>query len=631
MTKDNVRRARRGRGGLRRRLLISFLLLSLIPLFASNAIGYGRSREILEDLVGRYLEGVADLQAAEVGRRVLQELQYLSAVAEGNRFLEAALERSRGEALHPIMSAEATPRAVAAYLERKRTETAHFAVLRLYAFDGSLVATTKGKAVAPPAGPIAVEDSLSLIPAGTPDAPPVLRVLAPVKNPAGETLGFLAGFVLLGGGHGFLDFPEHVAGAIESFVLDAEGRLVFVSHPHGHLNYQARFASPLMAEAGVAGRRGRYVNREGVGVLAVRTPVGVLGWTLLTEVPDDDALGALRRLRRLSLPLAALFSGLVLLGAWLLAGQIVAPVEHLVKGTRRIAAGDLGVRVPVPGDDELGDLATAFNEMAAELERSRERIRRLHQQEIERAEQLATVGELASGVAHEIKNPVVGISNGMDLVLRRVGDDPELQPIAREMQRELKRIQAAVRDLLAFARPPEPSPVPTDLNEVVERAGTLLEPVARQASVHLEFDFADGLPRVEVDPDLMAQAVVNLAMNAIQFSPEGGRVRVKTEVEDDVLRIVVRDEGEGVSNDVRAQLFKPFFTTRHSGTGLGLAITWGIVDRHGGRIEVENDPAGGAVFTIVFPRKDDGTDDGTDDGERAGARAGEDGSEAESS
>src|SRR5207245_593858 len=108
-------------------------------------------------------------------------------------------------------------------------------------------------------------------------------------------------------------------------------------------------------------------------------------------------------------------------------------------------------------NDEIGELGAAFNEMTAELEDTTARVTELHHREIERASQLATVGELASGIAHEIRNPVVGVSNGLDLVRRRVGDDPTLRPITDEMARQLARIEQAMQELLTFARPATPT------------------------------------------------------------------------------------------------------------------------------------------------------------------------------
>ncbi|MEJ2185571.1 MAG: ATP-binding protein [Gemmatimonadota bacterium] len=225
----------------------------------------------------------------------------------------------------------------------------------------------------------------------------------------------------------------------------------------------------------------------------------------------------------------------------------------------------------------------------------------MHRREIERAQQLATVGELASGVAHEIKNPLVGISNGLDLVLRRVGEDDELAPIMTEMQHQLARIEAAIRDLLAFARPATPTLKPVPGNRIVERAARLVQPAAERDGVSLEVHLDEGSPQIQADEELIRQGLVNLLMNAVHAATPDGRVEVSLTHTGDQVEFQVRDNGRGITPVDLEHIFKPFYTTRHSGTGLGLSITREIVERHGGRIEVETRVGLGSTFTVVLP------------------------------
>ncbi|HZD03364.1 MAG TPA: HAMP domain-containing protein, partial [Longimicrobiales bacterium] len=426
MTTEGGRSPREG--VLRRRLLGAFLLLSLVPLFGSNAIGYLRSRGIVEGLVTRYLEGMAGLEAAHVQGTVEQRLLYLAAIGNGNRFLEAAAQ-GHGPGAVEGMAAVADRAAARAYLRRKLEESGRFGALALFTRSGTLVASTdRGEAVAgwSPEGTAPV----ALLRAATPTSSPTLRLTVAVTDQPGVPEAWLVATIPLNEAGEFLEIPEHVAGTIESFITDAQGRPIFVSHVHGHLRYDQPLASPLLEMA--PGAHARYLNPEGVEVIGALAALPAYGWRFLMEVPAADALGELGALRNLSLMLGSLFAVLVLAAGWFLAGGIVAPVRRLVTAARALGAGDLEVRVPDPGRDEIGELSEAFNEMAGELAANQKRLAQLHRREIERAQQLATVGELASGVAHEIKNPVVGISNGLDLVLRRV-DDPGLEPITSEM------------------------------------------------------------------------------------------------------------------------------------------------------------------------------------------------------
>lgn len=587
----------RQRDSLRVRLLLAFVGLALVPLFGSNAIGYWKARRILVDHAEANLAAVADIQADHVEERLDQRRLYLEAIATGNRFLEAAAHRFAG-AGGDAMAAAATPTEVTAYLRRKLQESERFDALALFTPQGRLIASTDDQAPVSAWPPQAGAGVVLLRPLGN-EAPPVLRLASPVREDGGDVVAVLAGSVPLAHGVEFLDIPQHVAGSIESFIVDGRGRPIFVSHPHGHVEYGQRLASPAVRLP--PGVLSRYRDREGVDVIGTSAELPTYGWTFVTEVPLDDVLGDLRSLRALSLLLGGIFAPLVLLAAWLMAGGIAAPVGRLVDAARRVGGGDLEARVPVGGPPEVAALGTAFNDMAAELARSQERIRRLHEQEIARAEQLATVGELASGIAHEIKNPMVGISNGMDLILRRVKGDAALEPIAEEMHRQTRRIESAVRDLLAYARPAEPVLGPVAARAVAERALNLVRPHAHRQGVRVAAVVDGDVPTLHADADQLGQAVVNLLLNAVEFSPDGSEVLLSVRQKESGVAITVEDEGPGVPEEVRDRLFRPFFTTRHSGTGLGLSITRGIVERHGGRISVGASARGGAAFSMWLP------------------------------
>jgi len=593
--KQGAGRPRR-EGVLRRRILGAFLTLSLLPLFGSNGVGYLRSRAIVEELVGRYLDGMAQIQASHVQDRLDQRLLYLEAVASGNRFLQAAAERSDPTA-NPAMSAAADPPAVEEYLRRKLREVGRFETLSLYRLDGTVLASSHDDIRSDGWRPGA-SGQVTLLPDPDPEHPPTLRFTVPIRNDAGVEEAYLSATVPLGRGSEFLEIPPHVAGTIESFILDSRGRPVFVSHPHGHLDYHGPLESPLVGAS--PGGHAQYRDREQVEVFGASASLDHYGWLFIAEVPASDALRDLGTLRTLSLVLGGVFALLVLSVGWWMAGSMVAPLQRLVSATRGLGGGDLTVRVSDPGADEIGELMEAFNEMAAAMAADRERIAGLHRREIERAQQLATVGELASGVAHEIKNPVVGISNGLDLVLRRV-DDPDLTPITDEMKRQLSRIEGAVRDLLAFAKPASPRLAPTDINHVVERALSLVGPAAGKRHVNLDTELDEALPLLTVDAEMIRQALVNLLLNAVHASPDGGSVRVTSTAARDRVLVAIEDRGPGLGADEVERIFKPFYTTRHSGTGLGLSITRGIVEQHGGKVNVTSLPGKGATFTVELP------------------------------
>jgi signal transduction histidine kinase len=598
-------------GGLHKRLLLSFLLLSLVPLFGMNAVGYLRSRRIVETQVERYLHEIANLQAKRVAEHLEQQLAYLRAVGTGNRFLQAAAER-RVPGARPLMGEVADPAAVSQYLRNQLDEAERrFTDMALFSLDGTLLGSS---AVDPKsyrrAGP--ASDPVTVLREDGDPTPPVLRYTVPVMSQRGDVVAYLSASVSTGSAQAFLGFPGQEEDNIRSFILDQAGRPIFISHFHAGASYSKPLNNPLLELP--PGWNGRYVNDDGVEVIGTALSLPGSPWVFLAEVPAATALGSLRSLQRLSILLGGVFFILVVAVGWLLASGIVAPVRRLVNATRRVAAGDLQTRVPAGGRDEIGEMSVAFNEMARDLAENEARIQELHEREIARAEQLATVGELASGLAHEIKNPVIGISNGMDLVLRRVGPDPHLKPIAEEMKKQLDRIEQAVRDLLAFARPRSLDLAPNDVNEIVRRATTLVQPAASKTGVTVRVDLVPELPRLNLDGELIRQAVVNLLVNAVQHSEPDSVVSVSTRYAREQVEIDIKDTGSGIEEKVLQQLFKPFFTTRHSGTGLGLSITRGIVERHGGSLSVETAVGVGSVFTIVLSPQPPGAGEAAENG-----------------
>ncbi len=591
-------------GRLSRRLLGWFLLFSLVPLFASNTIGYLKAREIIERLVDRYLAAVAEVEARHVSDEVERHLSSLEMLAAGNQFLAAGLERLEGQPTTNDMGRVVGRSVLQEYLEEKLEGSAGLEGLYLEGPDGTVLlavghvdaGSLKPRGPAGGGGAGTVPGFAPL--ADGPDGSARFR-LAVVVWDQGRPAGLLAGVVGRSSLATFLGIPRHLAGTVESFILDDRGRPVFVSHPHGPVDYARALATPLTRAA--PGAHAHYPDAEGQEVVGTSVSIPGLPWRYVTQVPASDALGPLWLLRWLSSLLEALLLAVLVAAAWFVSREMVAPIRRLVAATRRVAQGDLGARVVVRSSDEIGELAHAFNEMAAELAQASERVRELHRREIERAQHLATVGELASGVAHEIKNPLVGISNGLDLVRRRIAPDPAVDPIMDEMSRQLRRIEGAVRDLLTFARPATPTLAPADANEIVRRAARLVLPAAEHAGVSIDFRLEPSLPELLLDEEQLRQALVNLVMNAVQATPAGGRITVSTRVHDGVLETEVKDTGRGITPDDLQQIFKPFYTTRHSGTGLGLSISQEIVERHGGRIEVESKLGRGASFTVVLP------------------------------
>lgn len=277
----------------------------------------------------------------------------------------------------------------------------------------------------------------------------------------------------------------------------------------------------------------------------------------------------------------------VVVGAYVLR-SVARPVSRLQAGAARLASGDLDTRFDTDAPDEFGALARQFNAMTSALKD--------HQEKLVQSEKLAGIGRLAAGVAHEINNPLAVIL-GYARLLRRRSDGAAAEDL-QVIEDETLRAKLIVDGLLDLSRPLSSEPEPVDLRALCEDAVTRL----RETRLLDRLEVAvSGEGRVEGHPQKLRQVVLNLVKNAAEAAGGAGRVEVRVELSADGANVIVRDTGPGLSPEARRKLFEPFFTTKDSGTGLGLAVSQGIVHAHGGGIEAESLPGGGAQFTVTLP------------------------------
>jgi signal transduction histidine kinase len=285
-----------------------------------------------------------------------------------------------------------------------------------------------------------------------------------------------------------------------------------------------------------------------------------------------------------------------------LAYFIQRPMVELQDKIARVGEGDLEVSVNFARrNDEIGDLGRNFNHMVQQLRESREEIERLHQTQMSRAEHLATLGELATGLAHEIRNPLAGIAGVIEIVGRDLPVTSPARAVIKDVRLEIAQINRILTDLLQTARPHPPAVRPTDLNTTVEHAVMLARQQVLSKPIKIELEKDQNLPNVEHDSDQMHQVVLNLLLNAVQAIDGAGTVRVVIASKKDQALISVSDSGRGISPEHLPFIFRPFYTTKGNGTGLGLSLARRIVEDHRGRIEVESEAGSGTEFLVTLP------------------------------
>jgi hypothetical protein len=285
-----------------------------------------------------------------------------------------------------------------------------------------------------------------------------------------------------------------------------------------------------------------------------------------------------------------------------LAYFIQRPMVELQEKIERVGRGDLSVRVGfAKRNDEIGDLGRNFNRMVLQLRESRQEIEVLHRTQMSRAEHLATLGELATGLAHEIRNPLAGIAGVIEIISRDLPSTSPARAVVKDVRQEIAQINHILTDLLQTARPHPPEVRPSDLNVTVEHAVMLARQQVLSKPIKIELVKCPGLPNVEHDSDQMHQMLLNLLLNAVQAIDGAGTIHVGIEAPPGEAAIHVVDTGRGIPPEHLPNIFRPFYTTKGNGTGLGLSLARRIVEGHHGRIEVESEVGKGTEFVVTLP------------------------------
>jgi signal transduction histidine kinase len=288
--------------------------------------------------------------------------------------------------------------------------------------------------------------------------------------------------------------------------------------------------------------------------------------------------------------------------------SVTRPVERLVRGFRDYGAGAVPTRLPVDRRDEFGRLAQEFDGMRRRLEASQRSLRqaednrRRAEARLRGAERLASLGRLSAGLAHEIGTPLNVIRGRSEAVLRRVASDPSASRNLTIIIGQIDRIARIVAGMLDFSRAGDTRPAPTRVEAVAGKVLDFLSPRSRSAAVTIETEFAADLPEIVADGDRLYQVFLNLATNALDAMPSGGRLRVAVRHVEAALpggngppvacvAVEFEDNGTGIAAADLEHVFDPFFTTKEvgRGTGLGLSVAYGIVREHGGWIEVASE------------------------------------------
>lgn len=320
-------------------------------------------------------------------------------------------------------------------------------------------------------------------------------------------------------------------------------------------------------------------------------PEILAGWRPLLEVESMSVLKSFALERRVLLIAALVSAALIVLLFYRLSQQLRKRIGLLLSGAKAISSGQLDHRIAEHGSDEIASVSHAFNAMSRKLKE--------HLEHAVRLEKLAVLGEFASGIAHEIRNPLAAIKTSLQALARRESD-PKRTQLLEEMEGEIDRLGRVVSDLVDFGRPRLPAPGVVPVRDLARRISAIIEPEAQARGVHFS---CQGNPDLELwaDPDHLQQIILNLALNSVQATPAEGAVILRATAEDEQVAIEVRDTGCGIPAELLGRVSDPFFTTKTKGVGLGLSISRQLCELNGGQISIDSAPGHGTVVRVLLP------------------------------
>lgn len=417
------------------------------------------------------------------------------------------------------------------------------------------------------------------------------RTFAELKNRISSKRVGKTGYIYCLDQQGTLTIHPESAGQNILEMKDAEGQF-FVKRMLAMKNGWARYAWQNIGDAEPRMKIVRYLYFK------------PWDWIVAVGSYEDEFYQEVREIKKhlwSSLVILGLTVGLLSVGMVFTAAKALTdPIHSMIGVIRRVKAGRLRERMPIDSGDELGELAAHFNRMTEMIRQHREMESNLAQQG-----KMASLGVLASGVAHEINNPL-GVILGYAAYLEgKLAEDDPMYRMIHDIKRESKRCKKIVQDLLNYARTPKPALEETDINALLQQIVDFAANHTAMHNVEINREFAAGLPPLLVDGDQMRQVAINLMLNAGSAMPDGGMLTVRSEQVGDMVVLSFADTGTGIDSENLDKIFEPFFTTKKKGTGLGLAITRQIVRQHHGNIEVDSQPGQGTTMRVWLPIQKD--------------------------
>ena len=598
---------------LRSKVMLIFLALTLAPLLVIGYFSFHFSEELTISMVVRQLENVAEDKSALLEGWLGERMADMSIVAE-----TSLLQSMDPDRIEP-------------YLDLLREKYGVYKELVVVSETGSVVATSPGK-------PKNLENNhyasyrvrkdlfVSDITYAHNENESSFLIAAPVTGPDGSLSGTVYGRV---GTKKIILFVLKVSLGTtgECYLVDRDGRFLAHKDPPRILTENISQSDSFRKIFEKTDRKSAYLDYRGIEVLGASLQVGGTDWYIVVEQDLAEAFAAADKFKHVIYLTLLLFIASALMLTSMIAYHIVSPIRKLSRYAERIADSrfDTAVR-KIDRNDEIGMLFDAVADMAARLQE-----RHIHLEEkvgkreaelketdlmlqktrlmAERSEKFAAMGQMGAAVAHEIRTPLTSIKLFLESVQAEIDISIEYEEDFNIAMNQIGRIEATINRFLDFAKPQDLSFSDIDLKSFITDLLIMVRPQVNRQECVLTVSLADDMPTISGDRRLLAEALINLLVNAIDAMPAHGSLSVSA-VQDiftvndrdiSCVRVDIADTGHGIAEKQQEKIFEPFFTTKANGTGLGLPLVLTTIRNHGGEIRVKSNVGEGTMFSLFLP------------------------------
>lgn len=591
---------------LQLKVMLLFVFVALVPLCIMGTLAMVTAEELILGMATNQIEHLAADKAALLERWISERKADLEVVA-GSSLLKSL-----------------NPKEIAAYLELVRDRYKVYREMLVVSRDGSIVYGSSQKASTPRDEPwfkdaAAGKAYLSDIAFDPDQRESFFRIATPLFNASGAVIGAVCATV---GTNTILSLILKVSlgETGECYLVNREGAFLAHKEPNRILTENIAQSESFKNILNAGKRRIIYIDYRGIEVLGASTRVGGTDWALVVEQDREEAFHDADRLKRYLLLVALLSAGGALASAWLLSHYVVDPIRKVSAAATHLAKGEFErAEVKTERTDEIGVLYGAFGEMAKQLQNRQAMLEQRMvlkeaelketQQAAARSQQLASLGRLAAGVAHEIRTPLTSLKLFLESVESEVEISPDYEEDFQVAMAQVKRMEATISRFLDFARPQDPLFSLLNVGELIEEALLVVGPRARQQETIVRKSISSLLPKIRGDRKQLGEALLNLMVNGLEAVAGQGELSISAnlgeiQTEDGLrrcVRIDISDTGPGIVEENMTRLFEPFFTTKATGAGLGLAIVTSTLQRHGGEVLVQSTVGQGTTFSVLVP------------------------------